>query len=89
MNLTVVAIMTISLIYSLIIAWETISNMIDRKNIKKFLPFLFFSIILSFYAAFSMFQFFFQWGWFFLEFSIFVAIIWIFMAIREENNEYN
>lgn len=74
-----------TLIFSLIIAWESILSMIRKKDVWAFLPFFFMSVALTIYAGFILFELFFNWTWFFLESLILFNLIWILIIIRRQN----
>ena len=74
-----------TLFFALIIMWSASLSMINKKDIIGFLPFFLLSIILIIHAAFILSEFFFVWGWFFLESLILIILIWIFIVIRREN----
>jgi hypothetical protein len=77
----VIVLASIALVFSLIIIWMTTQSMIKIKRFLEFLPFLLLGISLSFYSAFVLFEFFFQWGWVFLELTIFLSLLWIFVNL--------
>jgi hypothetical protein len=74
-----------TLIFALIIMWSSSLNMVNKKDIKGFLPFFLMSIVLIIYAGFILSEFFFNWAWFLLESLILLNLIGIFMIIRGEN----
>lgn len=85
MGYETIALAVSTLIFALIILWETSLSMISKRNIIGFLPFFFMGVVLIVYAAFILFEFFFVWSWFFLEFLILIVLIWIFIIIRRKN----
>jgi hypothetical protein len=80
-----VALAVTTLIFALIIMWETSLSMINKKNILGFFPFFSLSIVLTIYAGFIFFEFYFQLAWATLELLILLNLIWIFIVIRREN----
>ncbi len=76
----------LTLVSSLIILWLTTNYMIENKRIKRFLPFFIIGILYSFNAVFNFLEVYFSWSWFFLEVFVLVAIFWIFIIIRREDD---
>ena len=80
-----IALTVTTLIFALILIWETSLNMIGKKDMIGFLPFFSMCIVLIIYAGFILSEFFFNWAWFLLESLILLNLIWIFIIIRRED----
>ena len=71
----------VSILFSAIIFWISAHSMILKKSISDFLPFFFIGIILSFSTGFLFFEYFENWSWFLIEFTILVNLVWIFINL--------
>lgn len=86
MGYEAIALAVTTLIFALIIMWSASKNMIDKIDIRGFLSFFLMGVILTIYAGFILFEFYFNLGWFFLESSILLILIWILIIIRRQND---
>jgi hypothetical protein len=73
--------------FALMIMWFASLSMIHKKDIMGFLSFFLMGIILTIYATFILFEFYFQLMWTILELLILLNLIWIFITIFGGKNE--
>jgi len=81
-----IALTVTTLIFALILIWETSLNMIGKKDMIGFLPFFSMCIVLIIYAGFILFEFYFQLAWAILESLILFNLIWILINLRGKND---
>jgi hypothetical protein len=81
----VLSLVVITFLFSGIILWVSLENMISKKSISSFLPFFFLGLVLSFYAATIAFELFFTSVWALLESSVLLSLVWIFINIWRNN----
>jgi hypothetical protein len=71
---------------ALLILWKVSFFIFEERNIKKFFPFFMLGIIFLIYPIFIIFGFFLKWPWFFLEFSVFLILLFIFIKLKGAKN---
>ena len=74
-----------TLIFSIVIMWESIVSMLFRKSISDFLSFFLLSVVLALYTGAIVFELFFNSIWMALESAILLNLIWVFVNIWRED----
>ncbi len=86
MNIITLISVLMGIFFSIIIIWRTTLVMIEKKKILFFMPFFIFGLALSFYAGFYFYAIYNKILWLSYELLLLVAIIWILIIIRREND---
>lgn len=71
-------------IFSILIFWKTVLNMIEKKKIFEFLLFFIIAIFICFDAALSFYGLFYEYIWTIMQLLYLGVFIWILIFIREE-----
>lgn len=69
------------IIFSILIFWKTILNMIKKKKIFEFLPFFVIAIFICFDAAFSFYGLFYTAIWVIMQLLYLLVFIWVLMIL--------
>ena len=72
-------------IFSILIFWKTILNMIKKKRIFEFLVFFVIAIFICFDAALSFYGLFYNYIWIFMQLLYLVIFIWTLIILRRKN----
>ena len=73
------------ILFSILIFWKTILNMVKKKKIFEFLPFFIIAIFICFDAAFAFYDLFYNFVWIFMQALYLIIFIWILIFIRGKN----
>lgn len=72
-------------IFSILIFWKTVLNMIKKKKIFEFLPFFAIAIFICFDAALSFYGLFYSTIWIIMQLLYILIFIWVLMILWGKN----